>query len=73
MIGLLSDRQKASILVAQYKKENDIPIHQPKREKEVLEKLKLMAAEKGISDKFIVELYRKIFLESKRIQRKAIR
>ncbi len=56
--------------LAQYKKENNIQILQPKRWEEILLKALEEAKEKGLSERFIRNLFTEIHIESIKLQSK---
>jgi chorismate mutase len=71
IISLLIKRQKLMLAVGTYKKENRLPIHQPRREAEILRKLGRMARAEGISPALVRKIFMAIFRDSKRIQKKS--
>lgn len=70
-VRLLSERQAYMPLVGKYKKENNIPFHQPKREKEILEYKKEMAKELSVSSELVEKIFLLIFKNSKDIQKES--
>jgi chorismate mutase len=39
LVDLLNERARCALAIAEHKKEKNLPVHDPKREKEVLEKV----------------------------------
>lgn len=69
ILDSLARRMKISLEVAKFKKKHDLSIMQPKREKEVLKRLKAKAKNKRIDVKLVEAIYKKIMDQSKDIQR----
>lgn len=70
ILELIAKRMITAEEVAKYKKEREIEIFQPEREKEILEQKKILAKKLGISDKFAEKILLLLINESKRIQEK---
>lgn len=68
IIMLLSKRLNAAKDIAKYKMLNDETIFQPEREKEIFEKLKILAKENKLDINFVNEIFNIIIKESKKIQ-----
>ena len=70
LVRLFEKRMEMSAKVAEYKKKNNIPIYNPTREKEVLDKL----AKKVRADRIeaITKIYNLLFLFSRNEQEKLI-
>ena len=56
MVNLFEKRLDVSKKIALYKKVNDLPIFQPEREKEVIEKYTQDAKYHELTEKFLVDL-----------------
>ncbi len=69
IINLLSQRMDVSELIAHHKKDHDLTILQPEREKEIIDKLIIQAEQHKLDKNFIIKLYHVIIEESKNIQR----
>lgn len=69
IIDLLHDRFKTCKKIGQYKKENNTPIKQKKREGEILENRTKRATRKGINKEFIEVLFQLITDYSRAIQK----
>lgn len=72
IITALAERMSLMPEVAAYKKEKDVPIFDEKREIEIMNKLKKIAAEHGLDEGFVEEVFLSIFNEAKRIQNEII-
>ena len=49
-------RTSAAVLVGETKKEQDLPIFQPKREKEIYQRQKVFAEERGINEQLLIQI-----------------
>ncbi len=67
LIGLLR-RQEISKLIGEYKKKHNLKSEDKKREKELLEKLKLKAKTWGLNEKQVSTLWKIILENSKKVQ-----
>ena len=68
IITALAERMSLMPEIGEYKKENDVPIFDEKREIEIMKKLKKIAKEQGLDESFVEEVFLSIFNEAKRIQ-----
>lgn len=68
IINALAERMSLMPEVAKYKKEHNIPITDEEREIAIMKKLKAIAAEHGLDEGFVEEIFLSAFNESKRIQ-----
>lgn len=68
IITALAERMSLMPDIAEYKKKNDIPIFDEKREVEIMNSLKKIARQNGLDESFVEEVFLSIFNESKRIQ-----
>jgi len=68
IIELLAERMSLVRQIAELKKQNQLPIQDEKREQELRNNLKTLAAKHGLDPTFINHLYSHIFIESRRIQ-----
>jgi len=73
IISLLSQRQEVSKLVGLYKKQNNIAIHQPKRELELLEKISLISIKNKIDPVFVKKIFKLILIHSKQVQKSLLK
>jgi monofunctional chorismate mutase len=69
IVNLLKQRFDCSLEIANYKKENSLPVLNSEREKEILEKVKKTGEEHGEN---IAAVYEAIMSLSKKAQEKAI-
>ncbi|MBD3164055.1 hypothetical protein GF323_02565 [Candidatus Woesearchaeota archaeon] len=68
LITALAERMSLMPEIGEYKKENNIPIFQEKREQEIMENLKRIAKDHDLNEDFVEEIFLSIFNEAKRIQ-----
>ncbi len=68
LIKLLYDRQKISKEIGIFKQKNNLPIHNPKREEEILKNLSLLAKKNNLNPELIEKLFKTIFTYSKKVQ-----
>lgn len=66
LVQLFCKRMEVAAHIADYKRENNLPIHHPAREQEVLQKVAVLAG--SDMDRYIMDLYTKIFELSKDYQ-----
>ncbi len=69
LILLLAERNGLSYEVGKYKKNNQLAIIDEKRERELLEFHKNLAAENGLDKHYSAEIFKLILMESKRVQK----
>lgn len=69
LLSLLAERQSLVLAIGKYKKKNNLPINQPKREDEVLLNLEAIAIKNKISPILARKIYKEIFKYSKEIQK----
>ncbi|MDA9774659.1 bifunctional 3-deoxy-7-phosphoheptulonate synthase/chorismate mutase type II [Saprospiraceae bacterium] len=70
LLKVLEERMKLVDSIGRYKKENDIPILQPGRWNEILDKSIDKGEQKGLSEEFIGKLFRAVHQESINHQQK---
>lgn len=68
IIKLLAERMDFVKEIAKFKKANKLPVQDKKREDELRNNLKTLAAQHGLDPEFVNHLYSHIFIESRRIQ-----
>ncbi len=73
IINLLSQRMEVSELIAHHKKEHDLTLLQPEREKEVIDKLIIQAEQHKLDKNLVIKLYHLIIEESKNIQKEILK
>ena len=64
LINMLEERMNVSKCIGQYKKDNNITILQTKRWDDMLKNRTILGTRKGLSEEFIVKLFRSIHQES---------
>jgi monofunctional chorismate mutase len=64
LISLFEERLKIVLNIAEIKKQNNLPIFQANREKEILEKITRLSQ----NSKFILNIFKTIMQESKKFQ-----
>ena len=69
ILKLLKERFEISKKIGKYKKQNNLPVKNKKREKQLLEKNKSKAKDFNLKPDFVKKLFRLILKESRRIQR----
>ena len=72
IITVLAERMSLMPEIAEYKKNNEIPIFDEAREVEIMDNLKKIAKEQGLDEGFTEEVFLSLFNESKRIQNEII-
>jgi chorismate mutase len=72
IITALAERMSLMPDIGLYKKENEVPIFDEKREIEIMNTLKKIAAEQDLDESFVEEVFLSLFNESKRIQQETI-
>jgi chorismate mutase len=72
LITALAERMSLMPEIAEYKKANNIPIYQEKREEEVMKRLKKIANEQNLDEDFVEEIFLSVFNEAKRIQQEVV-
>lgn len=69
IIRALTKRMDIVKMIAQYKQDNNLPVLQKEREKELLLARKKLATELGVDELFVENVFKRILKESRRIQR----
>ncbi len=67
-MALIKERFSVVDKIGEIKKEEGIPVFDPEREKLIKERLCEIADEQGLSKEFVIDLYERIFAESRRLQ-----
>ncbi len=65
-------RTSAAVLVGETKKEQDLPIFQPKREKEIYQRQKVFAEERGINEQLLIQISKLLIEETVVIEEKIL-
>jgi len=69
LLWLLSERKKAVLEVGKIKKENGWKILDKKREEEIYDNLSKKSHELGLSEKYVVSLFKEIIKNSRKEER----
>jgi chorismate mutase len=69
ILKLLAKRTKIAIKIAEYKKVHDLSIYSPKREKEIIERVKALARRENLDEKMAEEVFKKIMEQTRRLER----
>ena len=72
LLGMLGNRMKVADAIGVLKNENNVSILQTNRWNEVLGKMILQGVEKGLSEEFILKIFKAIHQESINHQKKVI-
>lgn len=67
ILDLLKKRQDTAKSIGLYKKENNIIVYDPTREKEIIKEMKLLATE-NLNQEMIENIFKEILLASKILQ-----
>jgi chorismate mutase len=68
--SLIAARQSLMPLVGLYKKNNNIPINQPKREREILVEMEILANKEKLNPDMLKKIFKLLFKDAKERQRK---
>lgn len=72
IVKLIATRQAHVLRIGKYKKQHNLPVFQPKREKFILESKKALAKKFGINQKLIEKIFRIVLVNSRDIQKKVL-
>jgi len=70
IIVLVSERIKLGRKIGAYKKENNLPLHNPSREKQVLHNVKSLAKRKKLDMAFVEKIYRMMIAQTRKQESK---
>ncbi len=70
IVELLAKRMEVAGEIAEYKKQRDLPVRVPEREKAVIENVKRLAKENGLDEKMIEDVFLKIIEHTKNSENK---
>lgn len=73
MVLLLAKRRSLVLRLAEIKKNIDMPIHDPRRERRLVSRAKALGASRGLQKRFVETIFQLIIANSKKIQRRWIR
>lgn len=65
-------RMSAAVLVGETKKEQDLPIFQPEREKEIYQRQKVFAEERGINEQLLIQISKLLIEEAVDMEEKIL-
>lgn len=65
-------RTSAAVLVGETKKEQELSIFQPKREKEIYQRQKVFAEERGINEQLLIQISKLLIEEAVAIEEKIL-
>ena len=72
LVRLLNERARCACEIGRIKKEKNVEIYQPEREKQVLEHVKSVAAEGPLEPEAIARLFERIMDEARRLERRVV-
>jgi chorismate mutase len=70
VVALLAQRQSFMPEIGRQKGRNELPLDQPERERQVLQKLTALSAEKNLDPDLVLQIFKSIFKNSKDIQKR---
>ena len=72
LVRLLNERARCACEIGRIKKEQNVEIYQPEREKQVLEHVKSVAADGPLEPEAIARLFERIMDEARRLERRVV-
>jgi chorismate mutase len=72
LVRLLNERARCACEIGRIKKDQNVEIYQPEREKQVLEHVKSVAAEGPLEPEAIARLFERIMDEARRLERRVV-
>jgi chorismate mutase len=72
LVRLLNERARCACEIGRIKKEQNVEIYQPEREKQVLEHVKSVALEGPLEPEAIARLFERIMDEARRLERRVV-
>jgi chorismate mutase len=72
LVRLLNERARCACEIGRIKKEQNVEIYQPEREKQVLEHVKSIAADGPLEPEAIARLFERIMDEARRLERRVV-
>ena len=70
LVALIAERQSYMADIVKYKRRNNLPYYQPKREKEIIKSKKRLARKLKVNPDLIKKIFILIFKNSREIQKK---
>ncbi len=72
IVRLLNERARVAVEIGRLKKELNVPIYQPDREKQVLAHVRGVASEGPLGPDAIARLFERIIDEARRLERRVV-
>ena len=72
IVRLLNERARVAVEIGELKKQLQVPIYQPEREKQVLAHVRSVATEGPLGPDAIARLFERIIDEARRLERRAV-
>jgi len=72
LVRLLNERARCACEIGRIKKQQNVEIYQPDREKQVLEHVRSVAAEGPLGPEAIARLFERIIDEARRLERRVV-
>ena len=72
LVRLLNERARCACEIGRIKKQQNVEIYQPDREKQVLEHVRSIAAEGPLDPEAIARLFERIIDEARRLERRVV-
>ena len=72
IVRLLNERARVAVEIGEMKKQLQVPIYQPEREKQVLAHVRSVATEGPLGPDAIARLFERIIDEARRLERDAV-
>ena len=72
IVRLLNERARVAVEIGQLKKQLNVPIYQPDREKQVLAHVRGVASEGPLGADAIARLFERIIDEARRLERRVV-
>ena len=72
LVRLLNERARCACEIGKIKKEQNVDIYQPDREKQVLNHVRSVAAQGPLDPEAIVRLFERIIDEARRLERRVV-
>jgi chorismate mutase-like protein len=73
LVKLVSERVRLIPAVAKYKVKNNLPMHNPKREKQIFENKVKLAKKEKVNPELVKDIFKRLIKESYRIEEKVIK
>lgn len=72
IVRLLNERARVAVEIGQLKKQLNVPIYQPDREKQVIEHVRSVASEGPLGPDAIARLFERIIDEARGLERRTV-